>query len=59
MTICNDDIRATVIQTDDGAIITITDKTGTSSAKINNGITPKIKVEADGDMYVNYDGKDE
>ena len=59
MTIGNDDIRATVIQTDDGAIITITDKTGTSSAKINNGITPKIKVEADGDMYVNYDGKDE
>ena len=62
----NDQIRASVEQTPDGAIITITDSTGTSSAKISNGtdgtngkdgITPKFKVEEDGDLYVDYSGQ--
>ena len=65
MTIGNDQIRASVEQTPDGAIITITDSTGTSTAKISNGsngrdgITPKFKVETDGDLYVDYSGESE
>lgn len=67
----NDQIRASVEQTPDGAIITITDSTGTSSAKISNGtdgqngtngkdgVTPKFKVEDNGDLYVDYSGQQE
>ena len=67
----NDQIRASVEQTPDGAIITITDSTGTSSAKISNGtegqngtngkdgVTPKFKVENNGDLYVDYSGQQE
>lgn len=65
MTIGNDKIRATVEQTPTGARITITDADGTTSADITNGtngkdgITPKFKVENDGDIYVDYSGEQE
>lgn len=64
MEIGNDQITAKVEQTPDGCIITITDSTGTSTAKITNGtngkdgITPKFKVESDGDIFVDYSGEE-
>lgn len=65
MTIGNDKIRATVEQTPNGARITITDSEGTTSAEVTNGangkdgVTPKFKVERDGDIYVDYSGEQE
>ena len=65
MTIGNDKIRATVEQTPNGARITITDSEGTTSADITNGVngkdgvTPRFKVESDGDIYVDYSGNQE
>ena len=65
MTIGNDKIRATVEQTPNGARITITDSEGTTSAEVTNGtngkdgVTPKFKVESDGDIYVDYSGNQE
>lgn len=65
MTIGNDKIRATVEQTPNGARITITDSEGTTSAEVTNGtngkdgVTPKFKVESDGDIYVDYSGEQE
>lgn len=37
---------ATVTQTEDGAIITITDKSGTTTAEVKNGETPSVAVES-------------
>lgn len=48
-----------VEQVADGAIITATDDTGTTKAKIDNGITPRFKVESDGDIFVDYSKGDE
>lgn len=54
-----------VVQTSDGVEIIAKDDTGTTTGKITNGtngkdgVTPKFKVETDGDIYVDYSGNNE
>ena len=57
-----------VVQTSDGVEIIAKDDSGTTTGKITNGtngingkdgVTPKFKVETDGDIYVDYSGNNE
>ena len=69
--LCNDDdfadiggdslnnVSLTVEQLEHGIRVTATDSHGTTTGIVNDGTTPRIKVEDDGDMYVNYDKEDE
>lgn len=41
---------ATVERTDDGALITMTDHSQTTTAYVHDGYSPVAKVETDGDM---------
>ena len=49
--------RLTVEQTNNGVVVTATDSRGTTTGTVTNGITPRFKVEDNGDLYVDYESE--
>lgn len=49
--------RLTVEQTNNGVVVTATDSRGTTTGTVSNGVTPRFKVEDNGDLYVDYESE--